>query len=34
MFPGGGTQFKEGVTHYIDFLQKVSIQDFSDHHML
>lgn len=22
-FPGGGTQFKEGVTHYIEFIQRV-----------
>ncbi|XP_074287187.1 putative methyltransferase PMT23 [Silene latifolia] len=22
IFPGGGTQFKEGVTHYIDFIEK------------
>lgn len=23
-FPGGGTQFKNGALHYIDFIQKVS----------
>lgn len=23
-FPGGGTQFKHGALHYIDFIQKVS----------
>lgn len=23
VFPGGGTQFKEGVGHYIDHIQKV-----------
>lgn len=23
VFPGGGTQFKEGVTNYIDFIEKV-----------
>lgn len=23
-FPGGGTQFKQGALHYIDFLQKAS----------
>lgn len=23
VFPGGGTQFKQGVTHYIDFVQQV-----------
>lgn len=22
-FPGGGTQFKDGVDHYIDFIEKV-----------
>lgn len=23
VFPGGGTQFKEGVSHYIGFIEKV-----------
>lgn len=23
VFPGGGTQFKDGVTHYIGYIQKV-----------
>lgn len=23
VFPGGGTQFKDGVTHYIEYIQKV-----------
>ena len=23
VFPGGGTQFKEGVNHYIEFIEKV-----------
>ena len=23
VFPGGGTQFKEGVNHYIKFIEKV-----------
>lgn len=26
VFPGGGTQFKEGVDHYIEFIQKVFCQ--------
>lgn len=25
VFPGGGTQFKDGVTHYIEYIQKVSV---------
>lgn len=24
VFPGGGTQFKDGVIHYINFIQKVN----------
>jgi hypothetical protein len=24
VFPGGGTQFKFGVTHYVEFIEKVS----------
>ena len=23
VFPGGGTQFKDGVTHYINFIEQV-----------
>lgn len=26
VFPGGGTQFKDGVDHYIGYIQKVSCQ--------
>lgn len=25
VFPGGGTQFKDGVNHYINFIQKVKL---------
>ena len=28
VFPGGGTQFKEGVNHYINFIEKVSISSY------
>ena len=28
-FPGGGTQFTHGALHYIDYIQKVSISNFS-----
>lgn len=27
-FPGGGTQFKHGALHYIDFIQQVNIDPF------
>lgn len=23
VFPGGGTQFKDGVMHYVDYIEKV-----------
>lgn len=26
VFPGGGTQFKEGVDHYVQYIQKVCCQ--------
>lgn len=25
VFPGGGTQFKDGVMHYVDFIEKVCL---------
>lgn len=27
-FPGGGTQFKHGALHYIDFIEEVSFYHF------
>jgi hypothetical protein len=26
IFPGGGTQFKRGALHYIDFIQQVTLK--------
>ena len=30
VFPGGGTQFKDGVDHYIEFMEKVYCYVVSD----
>jgi hypothetical protein len=32
LFPGGGTQFKTGAGHYIDFIQEVRIPSSSSCH--